>query len=111
MISVLLVACAAFKKESKTPIQQLEELNVELKTNAAHYTRSDYEKAFHKYESICKRIDYDSMTLEERREVGRLEGEISAIFGIYLAGEYENILKGAFYETEGVLEGILNILN
>lgn len=105
-------SCSYNTEQQKTPLQQLEELAYELNgSDIESYSHEEIEQKYDMYLSILDQINYDQLSNEERRELGRLEGECAAFFAMYTIDEYKKSFKSVANEIGGIVEGVLNVIN
>ena len=88
-------------------INQLENLSIDLRDKSPYYTIDQWEKAIDRFSKIRQKMAKYDYTPEQRRRIGRLEGQCAR----YMAqGAKDGLLNGVQRisgELQGIIEGIL----
>lgn len=110
LFSALLVALAVAACGKQTPVEKLRKITDEVEANYSSYTEEDIDKVMLRLDEIEKDMQQYEYTEEELREIGRLNGRLSA----YLTKAFMNNLGstlGDFAEEFGAgVEGFFEVL-
>lgn len=106
LLSLLLFIMLLTSCESKrSTYHDLLQLQIELQTNSSHYTDDDWTEFFEKFESLHHRMEKYEYTPAERKEIGRIEGEMAAYFTKEVIKELKKETVNFFIEAAGFVEG------
>jgi len=92
---------------SQTPIKELEKIAKEVEENYNSYTEEDVEKVLAKLEVLEKDFEKYEYTDEELREIGRLNGRMSAYLTKAALNNLSSSMGDLFQELGGGIEGFM----
>ena len=101
----LLFSCTTHEQRG---ITQLRKFTNSLQKNSPNYTEADWSNSINEYELITQSLANGRFTDDERREIGRLKGQCTAVYSQYTLQIFESELRGAASELEGALEGFFD---
>lgn len=102
ILVTLFFSCAT---QEQRGIAQLRKFTISLQQDSPNYTEMDWSNSIDEYEQITQSLANGRFTDEERREIGRLKGQCTAVYSQYALQVFESELRGAASELEGALEG------
>lgn len=102
ILVTLFFSCAT---QEQRRIAQLRKFTISLQQDSPNYTEMDWSNSIDEYEQITQSLANGRFTDEERREIGRLKGQCTAVYSQYALQVFESELRGAASELEGALEG------
>lgn len=102
ILVTLFFSCAT---QEQRGIAQLRKFTISLQQESPNYTEMDWSNSINEYEQITQSLANGRFTDEERREIGRLKGQCTAVYSQYALQIFESELRGAASELEGALEG------
>lgn len=98
---IILTSC----DNKRSTYHDLLQLQTELQTNSSHYTEDEWIDFFNKLESLHQRMEKYDYTPAERKEIGRIEGEMAAHFTKKVINEFKKEAENFFFEASGFIEG------
>ena len=98
--------CSCATKEERS-INQLRQFTSNLQQKSPNYSDEDWQHSIDEYEIIVTSLENGRFTDAEMREIGKLEGQCTAIYSQYAIEIFQIELKNAATEFEGALEGFL----
>ena len=108
ILVTLFFSCAT---QEQRGIAQLRKFTISLQQESPNYTEMDWSNSINEYEQITQSLANGRFTDEERREIGRLKGQCTAVYSQYALQIFESELRGAASELEGALEGFYDAVH
>ena len=102
-LTMLFTACMS--KEKRT-INELENLAVEIEDNGKNYDADDWADAIARYEDIHEDMTRCDFSKEQLREIGRIDGRLTALYARAALNGYKTILDDMSVFTDGFAEGL-----
>lgn len=108
----LLILCLTACKSKQTPIDHLQDLTEEVKTNYENYTEEDWRAFSQEYELIEQELEeYNGQySAEEKKEIGKLKGACHAYMTKYSIKNLKNKMEHAINEAQGWAEGFTDAI-
>ena len=101
LFTIVFLSCSMGKR---SPIQQLEDLTVEIREHHDDYSMADWKRAYSQYEQIAAEMENYQYSKEEAEKIGKLEGECVG----YFMKSAAKSLDGLGSELKGFFEGFNN---
>ena len=98
--------CSCATKEERS-INQLRQFTSNLQQKSTNFSDEDWQHSIDEYEIIVTSLENGRFTDAERREIGKLKGQCTAIYSQYAIEIFQIELKNAATEFEGAIEGFL----
>ncbi len=92
---------------SQTPIKELEKIAKEVEENYNSYTQEDIDEVLVRLDAVEKEFDKYEYTDEELREIGRLNGRMSAYLTKAALNNLGSSMDDLFQELGGGIEGFM----
>lgn len=92
---------------SQTPIKELEKIAKEVEENYNSYTQEDIDEVLVRLDAVEKEFDKYEYTDEELREIGRLNGRMSAYLTKAALNNLGSSMGDLFQELGGGIEGFM----
>lgn len=104
MFTLAIVACSG----PQTPVKELRELVNEVEMNYKSYTEDDLDRIMDRLDALDKEFAKYEYTDEEQREIGRLNGRLSAYLTKVTVRNLGSILGNFAEEIGGGMEGFFS---
>ncbi len=106
LIALMTMALGSCSTKQRA-INQLESFSYELRDNGRYYTFRDWERAAERFSEIRKNLNKHDYTGDQRHRIGELEGQCAG----YVYEGIKGRLQDFGYEINGILEGLLDIID
>ena len=98
---------------NKSTIDELTSLQEELEQNYEVYEEKDWKEFSHRYEELEEEMSHREYTVEERKQIRKVQGKITAIMAKRTLNDFKSqlenlpsLLQQVLEETDGFLQGL-----